>query len=82
MLKVFGSAPTELLQECTDPEELADYDIDKLIKLLEKESRGRHTLNVSGDSFFEEGDYHQARSPVTSEGLSAPAALRESSLWT
>ena len=24
---VFGAAPTELLQECTDPEELADYDV-------------------------------------------------------
>lgn len=40
---VFGAAPTELLQECSDPEELADYDVDKLIKLLEKESRGRHS---------------------------------------
>ena len=33
----------ELLQECSDPEELADYDVDKLIKLLEKENRGRHS---------------------------------------
>jgi transposase len=40
---VFGAAPTELLQEYSDPEELANCDIDKLIKLLEKESRGRHS---------------------------------------
>ena len=40
---VFGTAPTELLQEFADPEELANCDIEKLIKLLEKESRGRHS---------------------------------------
>jgi transposase len=42
---VFGATPTELLQEFSDPEELANCDIDKLIKLLEKESRGRHSEN-------------------------------------
>ena len=40
---VFGKAPTELLQECADPEELANYDVEKLVKLLEKQSRGRHS---------------------------------------
>jgi len=40
---VFGTAPTELLQEFADPEELANCDIEKLVKLLEKESRGRHS---------------------------------------
>ena len=40
---VFGTTPTELLQEFADPEELANCDIEKLIKLLEKESRGRHS---------------------------------------
>jgi len=40
---IFGTAPTELLQEFADPEELANCDIEKLIKLLEKESRGRHS---------------------------------------
>ena len=40
---VFGKAPTELLQEFADPEELANCDVEKLIKLLEKESRGRHS---------------------------------------
>jgi len=39
---VFGTTPTELLQEFADPEELANCDIENLIKLLEKESRGRH----------------------------------------
>jgi len=40
---IFGTTPTELLQEFTDPEELANCDIEKLIKLLEKESHGRHS---------------------------------------
>ena len=40
---VFGRAPTELLQEYADPEELANCDVEKLVKLLEKESRGRHS---------------------------------------
>ena len=40
---IFGTAPTELLQEFADPEELANCDIEKLINLLEKESRGRHS---------------------------------------
>jgi len=40
---IFGTTPTELLQEFADPEELANCDIEKLIKLLEKESRGRHS---------------------------------------
>jgi transposase len=40
---VFGSAPTELLQEYADPETLANCDVEKLVKLLEKESRGRHS---------------------------------------
>jgi transposase len=40
---VFGTAPTELLQEFADPEELANCDLEKLIKLLEKKSRGRHS---------------------------------------
>jgi transposase len=42
---VFGSAPTELLREFSDPGELANCDIAKLITLLEKESRGRHSAN-------------------------------------
>jgi transposase len=40
---VFGKAPSELLQEFADPEELANCDVAKLITLLEKESRGRHS---------------------------------------
>jgi len=40
---VFGTTPTELLQEYADPEELANCDIEKLVKLLEKQSRGRHS---------------------------------------
>lgn len=40
---VFGKAPTELLQEYADPEELANCDVKKLAKLLEKQSRGRHS---------------------------------------
>lgn len=40
---VFGKAPTELLQEYADPEDLANCDVEKLIKLLEKQSRGRHS---------------------------------------
>jgi len=40
---VFGSAPVELLNEYSTPEELANADIDKLVKLLEKSSRGRHS---------------------------------------
>lgn len=40
---VFGTAPTELLQEFADPEELANCDVEKLVKLLEKQSRGRHS---------------------------------------
>lgn len=40
---VFGKAPTELLQEYADPEELANCDVETLVKLLEKQSRGRHS---------------------------------------
>ena len=40
---VFGKAPTELLQEYADPEDLANCNVEKLIKLLEKQSRGRHS---------------------------------------
>ena len=40
---VFGTTPTELLQEYAGPEELANCDIEKLVKLLEKQSRGRHS---------------------------------------
>ena len=40
---VFGAAPLELLNEYPSPEELANSDMDKLIALLEKSSRGRHS---------------------------------------
>ena len=40
---VFGTTPTELLQEYADPEELANCDVEKLVRLLEKQSRGRHS---------------------------------------
>lgn len=40
---VFGKAPTELLQEYADPEELANCDVEQLVKILEKQSRGRHS---------------------------------------
>lgn len=40
---VFGAAPLELLNEYPSPEELANSDTDKLIALLEKSSRGRHS---------------------------------------
>jgi transposase len=39
----FGSSPVELLNEYPSPEELANADIGKLIKLLERSSRGRHS---------------------------------------
>jgi transposase len=39
----FGSTPVELLNKYPSPEELANADTDKLIKLLEKSSRGRHS---------------------------------------
>lgn len=41
---VFGSSPTEVLNEYTSPEELAKSDLEKLVKLLERSSRGRHSL--------------------------------------
>lgn len=40
---VFGAAPTELMKEYADPEELANCDIGALIALLKKQSRGRHS---------------------------------------
>ena len=42
---VFGKTPTALLAEYPSPEELASCDLEKLIELLEKNSRGRHSLN-------------------------------------
>lgn len=41
---VFGAAPMELLNQFPSPEELANSDLEKLVKLLEKSSRGRHSL--------------------------------------
>ena len=40
---VFGSAPLELLNEYPSPEGLANSDMSKLIALLKKSSRGRHS---------------------------------------
>ena len=36
---VFGTTPTELLQEYAPPEELANCDVERFVKLLEKQSR-------------------------------------------
>lgn len=40
---VFGAAPLEVLNEYPSPEELANSDMNKLIALLVKSSRGRHS---------------------------------------
>jgi transposase len=41
---VFGATPLALLDEYPSPEALANSDLEKLVKLLEKNSRGRHSL--------------------------------------
>jgi transposase len=41
---VFGSSPAELLNEYPSPEELANADLGKLIKQLERSSRCRHSV--------------------------------------
>ena len=46
---VFGSTPVDLLNEYPTPEALANADIDKLIKLLEKSSRGRHSAKKANE---------------------------------
>jgi transposase len=47
---VFGSTPSvDLLNEYPSPEALANSDIDKLIKLLEKSSRGRHSAKKANE---------------------------------
>lgn len=40
---VFGAAPLEVLNEYPSPEELANSDMNKLVTLLAKSSRGRHS---------------------------------------
>jgi transposase len=46
---VFGASPTELLNEYTTPEELAEADVKKLVNLLERSSRGRHSINKANE---------------------------------
>ena len=46
---VFGSTPVDLLNEYPTPEALANADIDKLIKLLEKSSRGRDSAKKANE---------------------------------
>lgn len=46
---VFGSAPVDLLNEYPAPEALANAGIDKLIQLLEKSSRGRHSARKANE---------------------------------
>ena len=41
---VFGASPIAILNEYTTPEELANADIEKLLKLLARSSRGRHSI--------------------------------------
>lgn len=41
---VFGAAPMELSNQFPSPEDMANSDLEKLVKLLEKSSRGRHSL--------------------------------------
>jgi transposase len=46
---VFGASPSAVLNEYTTPEELANADIQKLVKLLERSSRGRHSLKKANE---------------------------------
>jgi len=46
---VFGASPSAVLNEYTTPEELANADIDKLVKLLERSSRGRHSVKKASE---------------------------------
>lgn len=46
---VFGTSPSAVLNEYTTPEELANADIGKLIKLLERNSRGRHSVKKANE---------------------------------
>jgi transposase len=46
---VFGASPSAVLNEYTTPEELANADIEKLVKLLERSSRGRHSVKKANE---------------------------------
>lgn len=46
---VFGATPMELLREYSDPETLANCDVEQLVELLEKTSKGYHSTGKANE---------------------------------